>query len=96
MNYQILDAHKYHVFACSMPLRPIDALECEMAGYSSSHIAIEAGIKASPDYCKVGYNTKTDNVDFVFGIARYADNPAIGMPLMFKLVFNTIGQPVSL
>lgn len=81
-KYQILDAHKYHVFACSMPLRPMDALECEMAGYPSSQTAIAEGIRNSPDYCKVGYNTETDDVDFVFGIARDIDNIAIGVPWM--------------
>jgi hypothetical protein len=65
-----------------MPLRPIDILECEMTGYQSSHLAIEAGIEASPAYCKVGYNNKTDNVDFVFGIAQDPDDPAIGIPWM--------------
>lgn len=80
MKYSILDAHQYHVFACNMPLRPIDSLECEMAGYPSSHIAIAEGIQASPDYCKVGYNKETDNVDFVFGIARDDSDPAVGIP----------------
>ena len=79
MNYSILDAHKYPVFACSLNLRAIDVLECEMSGFTSSHEALAQGLRMSP-YCKVGYNKTTDNIDFVFGVAEYPDEPHIGVP----------------
>lgn len=81
MKYSILDAHDYSVFACSLNLRSIDRVECEAAGYGSSYEAIEDGLNRSP-YCKVGYNTKTDEVDFVFGVAVDPEVPSVGIPWM--------------
>lgn len=83
MIYTILDAHEYFVFACNMPLGSMDMLECEMAGYTSSHKAIKAGIEAS-SYCKVGYNDKTNNVDFVFGVTADPSDPATGIPWLLR------------
>jgi len=86
MNYQAVDlrdaSDELQEKTVNMKLRPIDILECRMAGTSDTKKAIALGMHLSEDYyCKIGVNTITNEPEFVWGIASTGD-PTLGVPWM--------------
>jgi hypothetical protein len=84
MNYTAVDineAPQYLIeLVANMELRPIDVLECELAGSPNPRIALLRAMQCSLDtYCKIGVNTVTGLPEFIYGVAS-TDDVTIGAP----------------
>ena len=84
MNYKAVDlrdaSDDLQRRTIDMKLRPVDILECRIAGTSDTRGAIALGMHLSENhYCKIGVNTITDEPEFIWGVAKTGD-PTIGSP----------------